>query len=179
MTKKIKTIILIISVLIFLVVGFILVFRTCCSPHPVPPDIIKSTKDQRLADPNLLYFSSWWSGLCSNEKHESGGCYRELYLYSDGEYIRMSGFIKYNEESGREEDPSVQDKLSLAAVDKIKGMIRESGVMTKDCPAGQIMDAGWDYQINLDGMKKLFHNPQDNCLDAFNVIDDTLDMPIE
>lgn len=137
------------------------------------------TKEQRLADPNLLYFSSWWAGLCANEKHETGGCYSELYLYSDGQFIKMSGFIKYDEESGREENPNIQKQFSSSTVEQIKKIIRDYGVMTKNCPPENIMDAGWDYQINLDGIKKSFHNPPQNCRDTFNAIDDILDPPIE
>jgi len=178
---KKKTKIILISIIV-LVIGYSiywLIFRTCCGPKPVLVQTNNITKDQRLADPNLLYFSSWWAGLCANEKHEQGGCYRELYLYSDGEYIKMSGFVKYNEEDGKEEDSNVQNQLSSLAIEKIKTMIRDSGIMASDCPTGQIMDAGWDYQINLDGVKKSFHNPPEICRDTFNVIDDTLDMPIE
>lgn len=91
----------------------------------------------------------------------------------------MLGFVKYNEEDRREEEPNIQDQLSLAATEKIQKMIRDSRIMTKDCPMGQIMDAGWDYQINLDGVKKSFRNPPENCRDTFNAIDDTLDQPIE
>jgi len=182
MAKKIKIILWIVLSLVILIVCYIvyaLIFRTCCSPKPEPIQKDNITKDQRLADPNLLYFSSWWAGLCANENHEQGGCYKELYLYSDGKFIKMSGFVKYNEGSGKEEDPSAQEQLSPAAVEKIKKMIRDSGVMVGDCPAGQIMDAGWNYQINLDGVKKSFRNPSENCQDTFSVIDDTLDRPME
>jgi hypothetical protein len=134
-----------------------------------------------LADPNLLYASMWWAGMCSNKKNEAGGCYHELYLYSDGKFVKMSGFIKYNEESGREPDPSVQKRFSSSTVEQIKKTIRESGVMAKDCPPQEIMDVGWDYQINLDGVKKSFHNPPDDCKATFEFIDGVIsgDLPKE
>lgn len=138
-----------------------------------------SLKEQRLADPNLLYFSSWWAGLCGNEKNEQGGCYSELYLYSDGKLIKMSGFIKYNEENGREPDPDIQKQLSSSTMERIEKTIRDSGVMEKDCPPQTIMDAGWDYQINLDGVKKSFHNPPRDCRDIFDAVDNIINPSTE
>lgn len=181
MNRKLKIILLIILILITGYIIFRLIFYTCCAPNPKPALIhsrINDTKDQRLADPDLLYASMNWAGLCVNEKQERGGCYGELYLYSDGDFIKKVGFIKYDEENGGEENPGVRKQLSSDSIEQVEKIISDSVVMQKDCPPQDIMDAGWDYQINFDGVKKSFHNPPKECLDIFNQIDEKINFAI-
>lgn len=143
------------------------------------PYIKKLTKEQRLTDPNLLYASTYWAGLCSNDKGEGGGCYDELYLYSNGDFIRQSGFIKYNESSRKEENPIVQGQLSSAVFEQIIKKIKDSDVMTKECKPSMIMDVGWDHQIRLDGVKRSFHNVPTDCRDTFDEIDNIINAVAE
>ena len=132
------------------------------------------SKEQRLADPNLLYASMDWAGMCTNDKHEAGGCYDGIYLYLDGRVVKLSGFIKFNEGSQRDNIPSDQKQLTSAAIEQIKKIIRGSNILTKDCKPETIMDAGWDYQVNLDGVKKPFQNPPQECRDVFDKIDNII-----
>ena len=131
-------------------------------------------KEAYLADPKLLYASSWWAGLCGNEKHESGGCYSDFYLFSDGKLVKNSGFFLYD--SGKEQDKlATEVKIDAARLSQIAEKINTSGIMEKDCPPQRIMDVGWDYEINTGGVKKSFHNPPVECRDIFNGIDNLLD----
>ena len=131
-------------------------------------------KKQRLADPNLLYYSSWWSGMCTNEKHEVGGCYTESYLYSNGSLIKQGGFVKYNEANNAENGSVTERQLSQAEMSDVKNVIETSDITTKDCPPEGIMDIGYDYQINLNNIKRSFHNPPKICRDIFDNIDSTI-----
>ena len=162
MTKKIKIILLIIAII--LLAGFCCLFLYI--GRPIPP---KTTTPSRLDDVGLVYAYKYWAGLCSNGKGEEGGCYNEWYFYDTGKLIKMSGFMRYG--SGIEANPTVEKNLGVAFVDQIIKKIKESGLMTKDCPPGDIMDAGWDYQITVDGVKKSFHNPLLSCQDLFKQID--------
>ena len=147
-----------------------MIFSTCCAPKPEPTQTIK---EQRLADPGLLYFSSLWGGLCSNEAGESGGCYTEMYLFGSGKFFKESGFLRY----GGDDDinPTIERDFTPSIVGQITNKIKDSGVMGKDCPSSTIMDAGWDYQVNIDGVKKLFSNPLSDCRDIFDEVDNLID----
>ena len=46
--------------------------------------------------------------------------------------------------------------------------------MTKNCSSDSIMDAGWDYQITIDGIKKSFHNPSKDCMVIFDKLEGLL-----
>lgn len=164
--------ILIPLILIFACLAYWWLFHTCCSPEP-QPNGNELTKTQRLADPNLLYFSSWWSGLCRNSHGEEGGCYGEMYFYSTGKFVKKSGWVGLNDR--KEINPTVENQFSTATVSDIIQKIRTSGLIIKNCYPQEIMDAGWDYQINLDGVKKSFHNPPEDCESTFNYIDDIID----
>jgi hypothetical protein len=172
MFKKIFLIIIIL--VIVLLIGYIiywLIFRTCCGQTSLPVEA-GSTKEERLADPNLLYASSSWAGLCSNDKQERGGCYTDIYLYSNGNLVRDSGFVPYDGE--RQANPVSELEVESAMMSKILEKINNSRIMEKDCPPNLIMDAGWDYEINLDGVKKSFHNPPDDCQEIFFYIDNII-----
>lgn len=167
MSKKTKIILGIITVLILIGGGAIILFDKGDENNNAPTD-------SRLEDPNLLYASFWWAGLCSNEKHESGGCYAQAYLYSDGKFIKISGFVKYNENDLKIEPPPIETKLEADIIIQITKIIKDSGIMTNNCFPQTIMDVGWDYQINLDGVKKSFHNPPEECKNIFDEIDNII-----
>jgi hypothetical protein len=132
---------------------------------------ILTLKEALSADPNLLYSSQYWAGLCSKDGR-SGGCYDELYFFSTGRFVKESGF----DTSGnrREPDPTVDKNFGAAAVSQVIKIIKDSGVMSKDCPPEQIMDVGWDHQLNINGVKKSFHNAPAACRDTFDQIDNLL-----
>lgn len=132
--------------------------------------VVTTTKDQRLADPNLLFSYISGSGLCRNSKGEQGGCYSYTFLYKSGKYISESGWIGLENE--RETQPAVKKKLDQSSMDKIIREIRDTGIMEKSCPAKLIMDASFYYQINLDGTKRVFEaSPPADCRDVLSKID--------
>lgn len=174
MNKKIKIILWIVLVLVIMIAAYTIynwIFSTCCGPKPTPINNTP-TRDQRLADPNLIYASSWWSGLCGNEKGDTGGCYSDMYLYSTGKFIKDAGFVNYD--SKKEANPTIEIDFTATIVEQIINKIRDSGIMEKNCPSSNIMDAGWDYQVNIDGVKKSFSNPPSDCRDAFDKVDDLI-----
>jgi len=127
--------------------------------------------DVRLADPDLLYASMSSFGLCANEKGEDGGCYTEYYLYKTGKFNQEIGWTGYD---GRKTNSPYEKQLDVAVVAQIIKKIQDSGVMSADCPMQNIMDASWNYQINLDGVKKAWRNPPTICQNVFYAINDIL-----
>lgn len=167
MIKKIKIILLIIAVL--LLAGGVVCYLSWDSERI----ITKVKTPSKLDDPNLVYAYKFWGGLCSNGKGEEGGCYFETYLYNTGKVVKESGFVSY--EDKREVNPTIEKDLGTALVDKIIKKIKDSEIMAKDCPPNQVMDAGWDYQININGVKKSFRNPPAACKEVFDQINDLLE----
>lgn len=130
----------------------------------------KPPNDPRLADPDLLYASLSSSGLCSNGKGEEGGCYTHIFLYRSGKYVDESGWQGRNNKN--ETMPTVEKQFDQSIVDKIIKHIKDSGIMTKNCPSAQTMDAWFSYQVNLDGVKKFFEaSPILECQKIFWEID--------
>jgi hypothetical protein len=132
---------------------------------------VLTPKEALLADPSLLYVSESWAGLCSKDG-KSGGCYDGTYFFNTGRFVELSGFTVYN--SPEEPNSTIDKNLGTTAVQQVVKEIKDSGVMTKDCPPDTIMDAGWDYQVKIDGVKKDFHNPPSACRDTFDQIDNLL-----
>ncbi|MDP2873927.1 MAG: hypothetical protein Q8N84_01355 [bacterium] len=129
-----------------------------------------SPKDSRLDDPNLLYASFSSSGLCSNGKGEEGGCYTHIFLYRSGKYVDESGWQGRNNKN--ETMPTVEKQFDQSTMVKIIKHIKDSGIMTKNCPSVQNQDAWFSYQINLDGVKKSFEaSPILECQKIFWEID--------
>lgn len=176
MTRKIK-VILWLAVIIILAIGIKITFQMVNNRVEGEKQQIidrqKISREQRLVEPDLLYFSSSWSGMCTNDKGERGGCYTEIFLYSSGKFIKESGWEGENKK--KEIQPTVEQYFVDEIMDDITRTIRTSGVLAKDCPPRQIMDAGWDYQINLDGVIKFFHNPLQECKDIFDNIEQIID----
>lgn len=160
-------------IILVLLAGYVLfnwLFSTCCAPPPkTTPFKSIYTSEQRLADPKLLYAAMTSAGLCANEKHDQGGCYNNAYLYLDGRLVKDSGFIPYNGQ--REDNQPTQVQISNTVMSQISKKINDSNIMNKDCPDGQIMDAGWDYQLNFNGVKKTFHDVYGDCKKVFDDID--------
>ncbi len=165
MKKNIKIILLIIVVVIVLLVALAIWYGGRITPS------VKITT--RLDDLDLVYASQYWAGLCGNEKGDTGGCYTEMYLYGSGKFVKESGFIHYSDNK-RDIDPTVERNLTAVLVQQIINKIKDSGVMEKDCPPGTIMDAGWDFQIDIDGVKRSFHNPPPDCRDTFDEVDNLI-----
>lgn len=161
-------------VILVLLTGYILfnwLFSTCCAPPVRKSPSTESiyTDAGRLADPNLLYSSSSTAGLCA-KGNKQGGCYANTYLYIDGRLLKNSGFYNYDSKN-REDSQPIQIQINSAVTSQINKKINDSNIMNKDCPNGQIMDAGWDYQINFNGVKKTFHNVYGDCKKVFDDID--------
>lgn len=129
-------------------------------------------KDQRLDDPNLLYYSSSSYGLCSSEKGSDGACSSGIYLYSSGKLIGETVWEEENKDNNSNSENEKQ--LSKDSLEKIIMQIKKSGIMAKNCPEELIMDASWSYQIKLDGAKKTFKNPPDECKAEFDKIDELI-----
>ncbi|MCX6739455.1 MAG: hypothetical protein NT098_05435 [Candidatus Parcubacteria bacterium] len=128
-------------------------------PSPVSTP---SAFEMALADPNLLYAYSSWSGMCRSEiNREEGGCHSEAYLYDSGKYV-STGFWE-GMGNKKIESPRVEKQLSKVAMDGILTKMRDSGIMDKECPDNMTVDAGWDYQLQLDGKKKRFINRPVEC----------------
>jgi hypothetical protein len=159
--------------IIFLAVILALIALVCIIERDDSPmeKSLESERAQKLADPELLYFSSNWSGLCSNGQGDQGGCYEENYLYSSGLFIKKTGFVL----GAETESTSTEKKISDSEVAAIVKKIKNSSLSNSDCPDTTILDAGWDYQINIDGTKTSFHNPSEECKNLFDGIDELVD----
>ena len=136
-------------------------------------DYAPNSRAMRLADPELLYASSIWSGLCSNEEGEVGGCTSEMYLYKSGRLMEETGWEGLEGEKETNRLPA--RLLDQAIVDQVIEKISGFGIMTMDCPNREIMDAGWSYQLTFDGVTKTFDNPPEECEEIFDEIDLLID----
>lgn len=121
---------------------------------------------------DLLYSADSWGGLCKNNKGEDVGCYTKRYLYSTGKFFDISGWKGLGDSH---EEATTEKQLKPEQVNEIIGKINDSGIMKKDCKAATILDAGWDYEIQLAGQDKSFHNPEDDCQNLFKELDQTID----
>lgn len=130
------------------------------------------SRDVRLADPDLLYASSSSSGLCRNEKGEEGGCGFSSYLYASG---TLAEETTWSGVDGSETISPSERQVSEDVVNQITKELRDSGIMNKDCPEQLIMDAGWSYQVTMDGVTKSFDNPPQECQDIFDKADAIID----
>ena len=151
-----------------------------------PPDDTKTppitteptiTKTERLADPNLLYAYMSSSGMCGNDKGERGGCYTEYYLYTSGKLDKEMGW--FGEDGTKSIFPTEERQVATITVDQIIKTLKGSEILTKDCPAQEIMDADFDYFANIDGTKKEFHNPPKTCGTTLEEVERTLREIIE
>lgn len=129
-------------------------------------------RDLRLADPDLLFAASSWSGLCGNDKGEPGGCFDYFYLYNSGKFIHES---KWEGSQNQESNSSEEKQLNKEVMAKIIKQIKDAKILTLNCPALEIMDAGWFYQINSEGTKISFHNPPQACTVEFNKVLDLIE----
>lgn len=167
MTKKEK--IILSSVIVFiLLIGFT-IYRADNS-HII--ETKQEAKTTKLDNPDLVYASTFWAGLCGNGKGEVGGCYGARYLYKTGRFTIESGFI--SEKDVREDNPIIEKDLGIDAVNQVIKKIKDSGVLLKSCPPGMINDVGWDQQVTINGVKNSFHNIASGCRDTFDQIDNLL-----
>jgi hypothetical protein len=178
MERKFRIIIISVSVFVLTCIlgyfAYLWVYNKCCDLKPI---VIKTTltHSQRVADPELIYSSTSWKASCLNENQEKGGCYTDMYFYSDGRLEEASGFISNN--SVRQDNPTTQIYLSRFSFDEIIEQISSSGIMAKKCSVNNSVDSAYDYQIRLDGVKKTFHNPPQDCksiLDGFDSLINSL-----
>lgn len=132
----------------------------------------KDSRAERLKDPNLLYGYFSWSGMCINDRGEEGGCGTEKYLYLDGKYIEKNNWSGPDDK--KEAEPTIKKQLDKAIVEKVKAEIRSRGLMVKDCSPVFTTDAGWDYFVNLDGVKRNFSNPPEPCSGALKAINEAI-----
>ena len=175
MINKLFKITLIVVALIFLsLFAYGLYVSILGGEKTVPNNQIDGgARTERLKDPNLLYGYFSWSGMCSNDYGEEGGCVAEKYLYLDGKYMEKYFWIGLN--NRQETEPIIKKQLDNAVVEKVKAEIRSQGLMAESCPPIFTTDAGWDYFINLDGIKKDFSNPPKSCWDVLKSIDKIID----
>jgi hypothetical protein len=137
--------------------------------QPFSP-LASSTFELMLADPHVLYASSFWSGMCfSSVTKEEGGCSSETYLYDTGKYVFTSHWEGLGNK--RVDQPRTEKELGKEVVDRIIENIRDSKIMSKECPNNMTMDAGWDYQLQFDGQKKRFINRPAECQPTLDAID--------
>ena len=174
MTKRRKIIFLVILAIFIALLAWLVfyeLFKTCGDCGKPPINKTPTAKQARLEDPNLLYASLTSFDLCGNSQGQQGGCYTELYLYKDGKFEKLSGFITSDNPRQRDEKPAVEKQLGQNFANIVALEIKNSGLITKDCPPQMIMDAGWDYKINLAGETTDYHNPPKICKDKFDKID--------
>ena len=69
---------------------------------------------------------------------------------------------------------TTKKQTSQNFIDEIKNQINKSNILIKDCAPITIYDAGWDYQISINGEKKLFTNSPLECRNIFDEIDNLL-----
>ncbi|MFA6447224.1 MAG: hypothetical protein WCW31_03130 [Patescibacteria group bacterium] len=129
---------------------------------------IMSPRDQRLADPGLLYASINSYSMCSNDQGQGGACTSETFLFSSGKMIGVSTFDRGGDNVSKTE--TTKD-LGKATADKIAKQLIDSKVLTDDCSGMQVYDASWSYQVNLNGVMKEFDNPPQTCTAKFDKID--------
>jgi hypothetical protein len=172
MSKKIKIILL--SVLGVIILLGIIGWYTPQDDTKTPPitNGPTITRAERLADHDLLYAYMSSSGMCGNDRGERGGCYTEYYLYSSGKLDKEMGW--FGENGTKSIFPTEERQVATTTVDQIKTTLKNSGILTLDCPAQEIMDADFDYFANIDGTKKEFHNPPKTCGTTLENIERTL-----
>ena len=164
---KVIVLILLIFVLLIIVLTNIPVTKDKTAIDKPPEDI-------RLEDPNLLYASLNSSGMCSNSKGEEGGCYSRNFLYHSGKYLVESGWEGLNNK--KETSSAVEKQFTSIMMDKIIKKIKDSNIMSMECPSVQNTDAWFSYQLNLDGVKKFFAtSPTFECQKIFWQIDILID----
>lgn len=132
----------------------------------------KGGGDIRWDDPDLVYASKWWAGLCG-KNGVSGGCASSLYLFASGKVQQITVFQAQLNAPALAPQESLW-QLSPATFTAVKEKIQDSGILSKPCPTQTIMDAGWDYKIVLQGTAKTFRNPPQECRDIFSAIDDMI-----
>ena len=159
------TLVLVIAIIFAVKLAIYEIFKNCgdCGRPPI------ETPNTNLDDPNLFYASIFWAGLCGNAKHEMGGCYSELYLYSTGKLVKESGWVVSN--GKREDDPVIEKTINATTLKQITKKITDAKLLEKDCPRSQIMDAGWEYHVKLTGRDNIFYNPPSACQDTFDEVD--------
>lgn len=158
-----------------IILGIVVIFITLIIIGYFTPDNGTSQNDNKntkLNNPDLLYSSRFWAGLCGNDKGEDGGCYTEFYLYNSGKLVKDEGFVKYL--TNKKEVETTEKQLNQNFIDEIKSEINNSGIIVRSCAPETIYDVGWDYQINVNGLKKSFRNPPPHCKDIFDKIDNLL-----
>jgi len=107
---------------------------------------------------------------------EEGGCYTEYYLYNSGQFVKILGWVGMNEKKSESAD---EKYLNVALVDQVKQQFKDLGIMSQDCPVTIVTDIAWNYQINLEGVKKSWRNPPGNCKTIFDSIDKILNSAMD
>jgi len=168
---KVIVLILLIFVLLIIVLANIPVTKDKITTDNPP-------EDPRLEDPDLLYASLNSSGMCSNSKGEEGGCYSRNFLFHSGKYLVESGWEGLN--NIKETSPAVEKQFTPNMMAKIVKKIKDSNIMSMECPSVQNTDTWFSYQLNLDGVKKFFAaSPTFECQKIFWEIDVLIDSAID
>ena len=110
----------------------VLIILICVTVYYSKDYVTLDTKNiSKLNDPNLIYSSKYWEGLCANEKGEGGGCYSELYFYNNGKLITKSGFT--NQKTGENSDSTIEKDLGVVTVNQfIKSMLNAKRKILKN-----------------------------------------------
>jgi hypothetical protein len=124
---------------------------------------VTTNVQKRLEDPDLLYASTSWAFFCTN-----GPCSSGNYFYKSGKIVEIDNSVITAEKQANKD-----------LVNQVIKFIKDSGIMEKNCPPAQIMDAGWSYHINLEGRKWSASNTSDDCEDIFDEIDELINSAIK
>jgi hypothetical protein len=125
--------------------------------------------DARINDADLLYASLTWAGLCSNENNEPGGCFTKEFLSTSGKLVKEYEFVPAK--GGEAKKATQKILIAPADVAAIKQEIKDSNIMSAVCNESEIMDAGFEYVITLEGTQKIFNNPIESCKKTFDILD--------
>lgn len=177
---KSKQITWIILAIIFLIVSLgviTIIFTNELGYEKVMRSRLKDDAETIAAEPveeGLFYSSKMFAGLCRGKNGEDAGCYFELYLYRDGRFNKKVGFVYY-EDRRRENEPTIEKQFDQKFIDSIIKKLTDANLQVKNCIPQRIMDAGWDYEINLTGRPVLFRDPPEQCKAVFEEINKLLD----
>lgn len=124
---------------------------------------VTTNVQKKLEDPDLLYASTSWAFFCTN-----GPCSYGKYFYNSGKIVEIENSVK-----------TLEKQANKSLVNKVIKLINDSGIMEKNCPPAQIMDAGWSYYINLEGKKRSASNTSADCEDIFDKIDELINSAVK
>lgn len=118
----------------------------------------------------LIYSSKYTNGNAykGNKRGAGGG---EFKLYDNGTVIYTSYFADMGLGHEKPEYETKEKKFEISIVNQIIELIKNSGVMRKECPSGQNFDIVKWHTINLNGEEKKFKDPLGECGEVIDKIE--------